>query len=71
MTPTEIRTLRQSLGLTQAAAARLCGVALRTWGSWEAGERRLCDPEARLIRLLAVPEARHALEGMERLKPAA
>jgi DNA-binding transcriptional regulator YiaG len=52
VTPAELRTTRESLGLTQGGAARLLGVDGRTWRYWEAGERGIPEPVARLMRLL-------------------
>lgn len=39
MTPTDLRTLLVTLGLTTGAAARLCGVQSRTVRYWLAGEK--------------------------------
>jgi DNA-binding transcriptional regulator YiaG len=39
----QIRTLRDKLGLTQAAAAALVYRSARNWQQWELGERRM-DP---------------------------
>lgn len=62
MTPAEIRATRERLGLTQGAAARLCGVDGRTWRRYEAGGHGMHEPVARLLRLLeAVPAVREAL----------
>ena len=37
--PSDIRTTRLSLGLTQQQAGALVGASTRTWRSWEAGFR--------------------------------
>lgn len=37
-TPQEIREYRQSIGLSQTAAAELIYSTLRTWQGWEADE---------------------------------
>ncbi len=42
-TPAQIRTARESAGMTQTAAAGLIYKNLRTWQQWEAGDRRM-DP---------------------------
>lgn len=50
--PADIRTLRKSLGLTQAAMAQRVGVSTRTYHSWESGEGVPSDPCQRtLLRL--------------------
>lgn len=36
---TDFRTIRDRLGLTQAAAARAFNVTLQTWQNWEAGRK--------------------------------
>ena len=41
MTSKQFKEARRDLGFTQAAAARICHVPLRTWCSWEDAERRL------------------------------
>jgi predicted transcriptional regulator len=33
----KLKQERKRLGLSQVAAARLCGVSLRSWTKWEAG----------------------------------
>lgn len=40
-TPSHIRAARESLGLSQTAAGALCWAKLRTWQSWEGGEREM------------------------------
>lgn len=65
MTPPEIRTTRESLGLTQAQLARLVGVDARTWRRWECAEREMPEPVARLLRLVVlVPGVREWLAQM-------
>jgi len=39
--PKVIRKARRALDLTQTDAARIIGVAKRTWQSWEAGTRNM------------------------------
>ena len=58
MTPTQLRDTLARLGLTQTGAARLLGVDERTMRRWCAEEgtpqhRRMPEPAARLLRLLA------------------
>jgi DNA-binding transcriptional regulator YiaG len=40
-TPDQIRTVRQSAGLSQTAAATLIYSTLRTWQDWEAGKAKM------------------------------
>ena len=40
-TPSEIRLMRKSAGLTQTAAAALVHTTCRTWQQWEAGDRHM------------------------------
>jgi len=40
-TPEEIRDWREARDLTQAEAADIAGVDLRSWQRWEYGERRV------------------------------
>jgi len=49
MTGPELRLLRESAGLTQTAAAELCGVSLRQWQHLEAGTRGLRTALERMI----------------------
>ena len=44
-TPSDLKASRITSGLTQTEAGALVGAALRTWQSWEAGDRRM--PEAK------------------------
>lgn len=39
--PMEIRSARESAGLTLAAAAALVHASLRSWQQWEAGDRKM------------------------------
>jgi transcriptional regulator with XRE-family HTH domain len=55
MTGRQLRNLRKKLAWTQAHASRECGVALRTWARWEAGEHRI---PASVVRLLALEAKR-------------
>jgi DNA-binding transcriptional regulator YiaG len=64
MTPTEIRTHRAALGMTQGQFARLVGVEARTWRHWENGDRTMPEPVVRLLRLAERPCVREWLEGM-------
>lgn len=54
MTPTELKTIRNQLGLTQAGLAALLKVGSgRTVRRWEAGERAIPGPAAVALRLLS------------------
>lgn len=65
MTPAEIRSTRQRLGMTQGAAARLVGVDGRTWRRWEAGDQNMPEPVARLLCLVErLPTVRMELGAM-------
>lgn len=48
--PTVLRELQGRLGLSNAEAAALCGVALRTYRRWRSG----ANPDASAVRLLAI-----------------
>jgi DNA (cytosine-5)-methyltransferase 1 len=52
-TPADIRTARESADLTQAQAAAMVLVDLRTWQRWEYGERRMLPGNWKLFRLEA------------------
>ena len=52
MKPAEIKQARQAAGLTQTEAAKLVGVALRTWQHWEGGDRKMSAPVWKLFLLL-------------------
>ena len=51
MTPTEFLTCRSALNLTQSALASTLGVGRRAVQYWEAGEREVPEPVARILRL--------------------
>ena len=51
MTPTEIREVRQALGLTQTAFGELLHAKLRTVQAWELGERQMPAATAALLKL--------------------
>lgn len=55
-TPADIKTARLVAGHTQAAAAAVLGVSLRTWQHWEHGTCPLRVEQLRLYRLATVPE---------------
>ncbi len=44
MTPAELRAFREELGITQADAAKLLGVATHTYKRWEMGIRSIPGP---------------------------
>ena len=50
MTARQLRTALKSLGLSQVGAAARLGVAPRTMRYWIAGERRIPEPAAILLR---------------------
>jgi len=52
-TPEEIRAAREGCGLTQAQAAAMTRVGLRTWQQWEAGDRRMSLTAWDLFRVRA------------------
>jgi transcriptional regulator with XRE-family HTH domain len=49
VTPTELREIREAFGLTQDALADELGVHRVTVARWEAGDRGIPEPVARLI----------------------
>lgn len=51
MTPAEIRSTRELARLTQTQAGALIGAALRTWQSWEAGERAMPSAKWELFQI--------------------
>lgn len=68
MTPAELRTARERLGLSQLEVAQALGVDLRSYGRWERGERGvppLLSPGAAVmvLRLHAALTATHSQEG--------
>lgn len=52
MTPSEIRTLRETLGWTNKRLAEACGVSERTVKHWQAGTRHPSGPALLLLRNL-------------------
>ena len=52
MTPAELRTILQHLGLTQAGAAAVLGVSERAVRAWADGFRNVPKPAAKLLRLM-------------------
>lgn len=56
-TPVDIRTARQTAGLTQTEAAALIHCTLRGWQDWERGRRRMHPAfwELFLIKALSAP----------------
>ena len=40
-TPSDLKAFRIGADLTQTEAGALVGAALRTWQSWEAGDRKM------------------------------
>lgn len=61
--PTDVKTIRERLGLTQARFAALMGVSNRTLQNWEQGRREPDGPAKALLRVVErEPEAvLHAL----------
>lgn len=52
MTPQELRTILQHLGLTQAGAAAVLGVSERAVRAWADGFRNVPKPAQKLLRLM-------------------
>lgn len=52
MTPQELRTILQHLGLTQAGVAAVLGVSERAVRAWIAGYRNVPAAEQKLLRLM-------------------
>jgi DNA-binding transcriptional regulator YiaG len=52
MTPTDLRTILQHLGLTQAGAAAVLGVSERSVRAWADGFRNIPEPAVKLLRLM-------------------
>jgi DNA-binding transcriptional regulator YiaG len=52
MSPLELRTILQHLGLTQAGAAAVLGVSERAVRSWASGFRNIPAAEQKLLRLM-------------------
>jgi plasmid maintenance system antidote protein VapI len=59
MTAKQLRTALKRLGLTQVGAAAQLGVAPRTMRYWVAGERRIPEPVAILLRVWVKERRRH------------
>ncbi len=51
MTPTRIKAIRASFGLTQEIFADLCGISYHTYKNWEIGHRRPCTSGVALLIL--------------------
>lgn len=63
LSPTEIRVLRERLGLDQAGFARLTGIAVATFSRWERGRLLQTRAMDRYLRLLdTLPQAVAVLE---------
>lgn len=52
MTATELKELRNKLGLSIAKAARQVEVTPRTWSRWESGSQKIPEGAVKLFRLL-------------------
>ena len=52
MTATELKELRNNLGLSIAKAARQVEVSSRTWSRWESGTQTIPEGAIKLLRLL-------------------
>jgi DNA-binding transcriptional regulator YiaG len=52
VTPQELRTILQRLGLTQAGAAAVLGVSERAVRAWADGYRNVPAPAQKLLRLM-------------------
>jgi transcriptional regulator with XRE-family HTH domain len=48
--PSELQRIREALGLTQAQLAEEIGVHRVTVAKWEAGDRNIPEPVARLVQ---------------------
>lgn len=53
-----LRSARESVGLSQYAAAKLAGVPQQTWNRWEAGEVPKADRLPNILKALAPPSRR-------------
>lgn len=47
-----LKTLRNSLGLSQSKAARQVEVSTRSWARWEAGQKPVPEGAVKLFKLL-------------------
>lgn len=54
--PEEIRAKRETLGLSQTAAANVIYSTCRSWQQWEAGDRRMHPAMWELFNLKTKPE---------------
>jgi DNA-binding transcriptional regulator YiaG len=52
MTPTQYATAIKALGLSQRGAAKVFGVDERTSRKWIAGDSRVPEPVAKLLRVM-------------------
>ena len=64
MTPTELRAILATLGLTQGRTARLLGVNLRTVERWATGASDIPRHVALLLALMADKDVRDFVEKM-------
>ena len=55
MTPSELRSTREAMGLTQTELAEALETALRTVQHWEAGDRAIPGPVRVALRLMRAP----------------
>ena len=53
VTGSQLRAIRQELGLTQAALAEAIGVRPNTVARWERGEIGISEPTTRLVEKIA------------------
>ena len=60
-TPSDLKAFRLGADLTQTEAGALVGAALRTWQSWEAGDRKMPPAKWELFCLKA--SAKNAPKG--------
>jgi DNA-binding XRE family transcriptional regulator len=51
-TPAQIKQARLTAGLTQQAAADLCGLSIKTWQAYEGGWRKIRPATWKLFQLL-------------------
>lgn len=52
MEASELKKLRNDLGLSVAQASRQVEVAARTWARWESGEQSIPEGAMKLFRIL-------------------
>jgi DNA-binding transcriptional regulator YiaG len=53
MTPAQLKSILERLGLGQAEAARTIGVDPQTMWRWTVGQRKVSPPERKLLKLWA------------------